>query len=374
MRENNKTLVILTPAFPENESATYWVPSQQLMVKSLKENFPGLNIIVLSILYPYHTSTYKWNCVQVISFDGTHKLKLKRLILWRNIWQTLKTIHRQHTVIGLFSFWCGECAFIGKYFGKRYSIKHFIWICGQDARKTNRWIQFIRPKENELAAMSALLVNEFYKNHRIKPAYLIPNAIDINSFPPLPKAERNIDILAVGSFEPLKQYDVFASIIATLTKTFPGIKAFHCGIGREKEKVEGHIKKLGIENNLKLLGGKLHQEILGMMQQTKIFLHTSSYEGFSTVCLEALYAGAHVISFCYPLDHEVPHWHVVKTKEEMVTKATAILQYPYYNYEPVLLYSMDDSAKAVMQLFLNDELQNELAEQKTSSVLPSNAG
>jgi hypothetical protein len=87
------------------------------------------------------------------------------------------------------------------------------------------------------------------------------------------------------------------------------------------------------------------------MQRTKIFLHTSNYEGFSTVCIEAMYAGAHVISFCYPLDHPVPHWHVVNNAEEMTAKAIELLQDAGTAYEPVLLYSMDDSARSIMKLF-----------------------
>ena len=54
------------------------------------------------------------------------------------------------------------------------------------------------------------------------------------------------------------------------------------------------------------------------MQRTKIFLHTSSYEGFSGACLEALYAGAHVISFCEPMKQKIDHWHIVKDEKEML--------------------------------------------------------
>jgi len=351
MKNKDKTLVILTPAFPENETAVYLVFSQQLMVKALTDNYPELNIIVLSFLYPGRASSYTWNGARVISFNGMHKRKLKRLLLWRNTWKTLKDIRRRYEVIGLFSFWCGECAFIGKYFGKRYSIKHISWICGQDARETNKWVRFIRPKKNELAAMSFSLANEFQKNHGVKPAHIIPNAIDPKSFPLVTAKERDIDVLGAGSLIPLKQYDLFTTIVGSLRQSFPAINAFHCGEGREQNKIEGLIEKLELKNTLQLLGSQTHEELMQLMQRTKVFLHTSSYEGFSTVCLEALFAGAHVISFCYPLDHPVPHWHVVNNAEEMKAKAIDILKDPGTEYKPVLLYSTDDSAKAVMKLF-----------------------
>jgi glycosyltransferase involved in cell wall biosynthesis len=351
MKNNDKTLVILTPAFPENESATYWIPFLQLMIKKIKKNFPGLNIIVLSFIYPHQESVYTWHGIRVMSFNGTHKRKLRRIVFWRKIWKTLKNIRRQHNIIGLFSVWCGECAFIGKYFGKRYTIKHYSWICGQDALKTNKWVRFIRPRGDQLAAMSFFLVNEFYKNHGVKPQYIIPNAIDPLLFSADPYSERNIDILGAGSLVPLKQYDLFVDTIRILRDSIPDIKAFHCGEGGDKKKIEELIKKYGLEDNLQLLGGKPHEEVLQLMQRTKVLLHTSNFEGLGAVCLEALYAGAHVISFIYPLDHPVAHWHVVSNEEEMGAKALVILQDPHTEYKSVLLYSMDDSAKAVMKLF-----------------------
>jgi glycosyltransferase involved in cell wall biosynthesis len=351
MRQDDKTLVILTPAFPANESETYWIPFMQLMVKALKKNSPGLNIIVLSFLYPGQESNYRWNDVQVISFGGTHKNKLHHILLWRKIWKVLKKIHREHKIIGLFSAWCGECAFIGKYFARKHSLRHVSWICGQDALKTNKWVRFIRPGSNDLAAMSPFLIKEFSKNHGVKPGHIIPNAIDPLMFSSNEHAERKIDIFGAGSLVALKQYDLFVEVIAEVKQSLPAVRALHCGDGDERAKLESLTKRLGLEDNLEFLGSKKHEEVIELMQQTKLFLHTSSFEGFGGVCLEALYAGAHVISFHYPLDHPVPHWHVAANKKEMASRALEILKDPNTDYSPVQVYFMDDSAKSLMKLF-----------------------
>jgi glycosyltransferase involved in cell wall biosynthesis len=346
-----ETLVVITPAFPEHELASWWVPSQQAMVKALQDNFPQLQVTVLSMIYPYKVTSYQWNGIPVQSFDGMHHRKLRRLLLWTRVWRSLQQIRKQHTIIGLFSFWNGECAFIAQYFGRRYSIKHISWICGQDAKKENQWVRFIRPKANQLAAMSVSLRNQFSISHGIIPLHLVPNAIDPAAFTTPENPRRDIDIMAAGSFEPLKQYDLYAEIIGTLRSSFPAIRAIHCGQGREKEKVEDVIRKLKLKAYLSLLGGLSHKEVIALMQRSKLFLHTSRYEGCSTVCLEALYAGAHVISFCYPFDHPVPHWHVVPNAAEMIAKAKELLQGKDTSYTPVLLNTMEESAKAVMQLF-----------------------
>src|SRR4051812_1052774 len=103
MPERTKTLVILTPAFPESETPSNWVLSQQLFVKTLKEQYPGLQVLVYSFFYPHRTGTYSWHGASVTGFDGMRSRKLRRILLWRTIWRQLKTACRQHEVTGIFS-------------------------------------------------------------------------------------------------------------------------------------------------------------------------------------------------------------------------------------------------------------------------------
>lgn len=347
-----ETIVILTPAFPANESDSVWVPSVQLFVKKLKETFPHLSVIVLSFNYPFHTDEYSWHGINVTSFNGLHTKKLDRLMIWLKVWRKLKKIKRDHKIAGLFSFWCGECALVGNYFGKRYGIKHYCWISGMDARRENKLAKWIQPHAEDLIAMSKFLANEFYKNHGVKPAHIIPNAIDPDAFPP-PVKERDIDILSAGTLIPLKQYDQLITVAQSLVKQYPYLKVVHCGHGSEEKKLKAEVKKLGLENNISFVGVKPHDEILQYMRRSKLFLHPSAYEGFSTVCLEALYAGCEVISFCDPTSNPVTYWHIVHNTEEMIRKAGEILKPPFTEHLPVLLHSMEDSVKSIMKLFTN---------------------
>jgi glycosyltransferase involved in cell wall biosynthesis len=198
--------------------------------------------------------------------------------------------------------------------------------------------------------MSNFLSNEFDKNYGIKPAHTIFNGIDRQLFPLTKPAERNIDLLAAGSLSTLKQYDIFVEIAHRLKEHFPSLKAFHCGVGSERERISSMIERLDLHNNLSLLGEKKHEEVLQLMQHAKIFLHPSSYEGFGVVCLEALYAGAHVISFCDPTGIKTNQWHIVRNTEEMFLKAYELLNTPGTTYQPVETYFMDDAAKAIMRL------------------------
>jgi glycosyltransferase involved in cell wall biosynthesis len=382
MNHKPETLVILAPAFPANEADENWVPTHQSAVRSLKKQFPELKIVVLTFFYPKQIGRYHWNGVEIVSFDGMRLRKAKRVLLWRNIWRELQGIRRKDQVIGLLSFWCGETALIGHYFGKLHSIRHRCWISGQDAQKGNRWVRVMRPKSEELVAMSTYLQATFYENYGVRPQRVITNGIDSRMFEGggggsaggtvgdsgknagaemseteagggsvATGKERTIDVFSAGSLVPLKQYHLLVEVLASLQSRLPEIRAVHCGDGQEKDRLELQIRELGLEANLRLLGERPHREVLQWMQKSKLFLHPSSSEGFSTVCLEALYAGAQVISFCDPGDQSVPQWHIVRNAEEMAEKALEILHRPDMEYKPVLLHAMDDVARAIMSLF-----------------------
>jgi len=118
------TLVVLTPGFAENESDTTCLPFLQGHISALSKNFPRLEIIILAFQYPYVKEVYKWNGIEVVSFNGRSRGKIYRLGLWLQVWRKLLELKRTKKIIGLFSLWCTECALIGSHFGKFYKLKH----------------------------------------------------------------------------------------------------------------------------------------------------------------------------------------------------------------------------------------------------------
>lgn len=349
MPEQHDTVVILTPAFPENEAQDYWVPSQQSLVKAIGRNFPGWHIEVLTFSLPAKVSHYSWHDIPVTSFDGMNSKKGKRLILWWKVWLQIKAIQRRKNVRALFSFWCKECALIGSWYGKFNNIPHYCWICGQDARAGNRYVRFVRPAARELVAISDAVADEFARNYRLRPQHIIPNAIDTAMFPPLNGEERTIDILGVGALIPLKQFELLIEIAAALKKTHPQLRVVLCGEGEEKNKILTLVKQWGLEEHVTLTGAIPRKSIIHHMSRAKILLHPSAYEGFPTVCLEALYAGAQVISLVQPMQHGFENWHVVPDKEAMLAKARALLANPGTG-KRVLTYTMDAVAAKWMEL------------------------
>ena len=350
MKDKQSTFIIISPGFAKDEKDSTCLPLQQNLIRAINRNYPSVNIIILALQHPAVPSKYDWYENKVIAFGRRSKGKISTLLLWRKVWLCIKKLHKENNVKGLFSFWAGECALIGNRFGKKYGIKHYCWILGQDAKKENKYANRLRQNPEELIALSDFIAEEFYKNHYAIPLHIIPPGIDTTQFLK-DEPERNIDVLAAGSLISLKQYEIFISIVFKLKKIFPGIKAALCGKGPEEKKLKKLISSFDLEDNIFLLGEKPHAEVLAMMQQTKIFIHPSSYEGFGVVCIEALYASAHVISFCKPMYEPIENWHIVKNEDEMLHKALDLLQNDNLEYTSVMPFSIDDCAKKIMQLF-----------------------
>jgi len=350
MNNNERTLIILTPGFPKDESDSTCLPMQQQLIKAWKEIDPALNIVILSFQYPYHKKPYSWFGIKVIPFNGRNRGGLAKHILRIKVNVALKKIHGQTPITGLLSFWYGECALVGSRFANKHRLKHYCWLLGQDAKKDNKYPRRIALASGEIIALSNFLADEFNTNHHINPAHLVTAGINTKLYF-TQASEKNIDILATGSLIQLKRYDLFIEIIAEVKKEIPGINAVLIGNGPEIDNLKNLIHLRGLDHTVTLTGELPYPDTIQQMQLAKVFLHPSSYEGFSGVCLEALYAGAHVISFCKAMNQEIEHWHIVQSKLEMVQTAVSILNNPASAYTRVAFSTIENTAQKMKALF-----------------------
>ena len=119
----------------------------------------------------------------------------------------------------------------------------------------------------------------------------------------------------------------------------------------KKMHLQKMIDEAGLNANIQLCGELHHLEIIGLMQRSKILLHPSSYEGFATVYTEALYAGAHVVGFCQPMDAVFKHQHTVNTEEEMFEITASLLDDKMWDHESVVTYPIATTCKKILQLY-----------------------
>lgn len=345
-----KTLVILTPGFPENEADTTWLPDRQIFVRVLRDTYPTLNVVVLTFQYPYQRGEYWWNGIRVIALGGKGKSGFPRRIVWLRAWQQLLRLYKEYEVIGLLSFWLDECAFVAHQFAQKHRLKNYAWLLGQDARPGNRYVAGMVTDGSNLIALSDFVVAEFRKNYGVNPQHLVPCGVDAKMFAPRPD-HRDIDILGAGSLISLKQYHLLIDVVRLLKKDFPDIKAVICGKGPELQRLKDMVSGNSLEANVAFKGEVPQQQVLALMQRSKVLLHPSSYEGFGNVLLEALYAGAYVVSFLRPMNQPFEKHYAVADMREMAQTTGKILAARNRDHNPVLINTVTQMAQDIMNIF-----------------------
>ena len=261
----------------------------------------------------------------------------------------LEQIRTRTQVKAIMSFWYGECAFVGESFSRRNQLRHFCWLLGQDARKGNKYVSRISIPPHRIIALSHSLQSEFVRHYAVRPSHVVPPGI--NSFVKFQDEVRDIDILGAGSLIPLKQFDLWLQLIKDLKISYPGVRAVLAGEGPERSGLEQFIRANDLQDHVQLTGELSHTEVIKLMKRTKIFLHPSYYEGFSGVCQEALASGAHVVSFCQPMQEEIEHWHVVSSVDAMKMKVSHLLAQPLLDHTPVVPFPLEQSVGGLMKLF-----------------------
>ncbi len=347
--KNEPALVILIPGFPKDESDSTCLPAQQSFIKDLNRQFPLLRVLILCFQYPFSRSAYCWNNNTVYAFAGKNKGGLPRLLLWQRVRKKLNQLKKENNIVGVLSFWGGECTLVGTRWAKKNGIRHYGWLMGQDAKKENHYIKRSGSTGAALISLSDFIAEELDRNHAIKTGHVIPIGVEPARFHGADQ-ERNIDILAAGSLIPLKRYHLCIEVIKEVKKSFPAVRMILLGKGPESGKLNSLIRAYDLQENILLAGEKKHPEVLALMMRSKIFLHPSSYEGFGIACLEALAAGAHVISFHQPMKERIEKWHIVQNPEKMVEKTLSLLN-TNPDHTPGYPYTIGETSRKIMKLF-----------------------
>lgn len=126
---------------------------------------------------------------------------------------------------------------------------------------------------------------EFYQKLTKTKCVYIPNGIEIkdNRFSELD----NNNLISIGRLSKEKGFIDLIDILSFVKEVYPDVKLNLIGDGPEREKIEKHIKLLGLENNVVLHGYKNTEEINKILLDSSIYVMTSFSESFGLVLLEA---------------------------------------------------------------------------------------
>jgi|SRR6185312_5269769 len=348
MGEKKKTVVLLVPGFPANEADTTCIPFLQQFCLAFIRVQPDVELKIISFQYPASRGYYVWNGIHIYCAGGKQH-KYNRPLVWIRVFIQLLKIRKANELVIINSFWMTECSLVGQWFARLFKIKQIACVVGQDALKTNKYLSLINFTKMEIIGMSESLINNFYKSTSFKIRHIIPSGIDITKVKST-DTKRTIDILGVGALTPLKKYILFIELINDLKKDLPNIKASIIGKGEQMDLLKEKIKNYRLEHTIELLGELPQDTVFTYMQKSKILLHTSSYEGQSTVMMEALACGLTVVCFDVGRVHAKDRIVVCQDKDDMLYTLKNLLS-STLSYEPLILQTNDDMVKNFFKVY-----------------------
>lgn len=133
---------------------------------------------------------------------------------------------------------------------------------------------------------------------------VVPNAVDTDRFRKLPEARavlrRELGLgdefvwLAVGRFEPAKDYPTMIAAFARLAAARPASRLLLVGQGSLRSEVEGMVRAAGVEEGVRFLG--VRRDIPALMNAADSYLLSSAWEGMPVVLLEAAAAELPIVA------------------------------------------------------------------------------
>ena len=343
-----KHILLITPGFPKNEDDENCIPPLQDYARILAgDNERKVSVITLQ--YPAEKGCYDWFGIKVHSCGGNDTRFPKRLIIWNDAVRAFKTIYCNLSVDVIHSFWLSECTLIGNYLSSKFRIKHFTTFMGKEISAPNHYLRFLKLKKLKIICLSNrqadLLKRIGYSELVIIPWGLIPDFI-----PTFKVEERKFDVIGVGSLIDIKNFSSFINIIRIVKIFLPDIKCLIIGGGPLNNFLQSEIEESALDQNITLTGELKRHQVFEYMNKSKILLHTSSFESFGMVFIEALYYGLHIVSKPIGIAWESDTWSTCKSDHEMANEIIRILSFKV-NYNSSIPYTMHKTVKSYLNIF-----------------------
>jgi glycosyltransferase involved in cell wall biosynthesis len=340
-----KNIVLITPGFPTSESDYLCMPYLQTFLKQVEKDHEDLSIRIISLQYPYSASSYDWHGIKVFACGGANRPFPIRLFYWRKALNQLSKLHKEKKVDVVHSLWLGECTYLAQRWATSHKVKHVATAMGQDVLTSNRYLNRIN-----LDKLTSVLLSDFQNQELEKTlgrgtGHVIPWGLDAMTGTENP---REIDILGVGSFIKLKDYELFLAVIALVVKTYSKLRVTLIGDGPEKARLEQLAKTLNITDNIKFLGEVPRPNVLETMQRSNVFLHTSTYESQGYVLNEALASGMSIVSRKVGLAEASGRWSICETRQEMADASLSLLG---QTFEPISIMSVQKTIEGYKRLY-----------------------
>ena len=341
-----KHILFLVPGFPANENDFNCIPPLQEFLLKFESSYPDVKVTVISFQYPYQYKDYLWNGLKVFPLNGKN-YAVKKPLIWLHALLKATSNHKSNKIDVIHSLWLGECAMIGNILSKKFNCLHICTLMGQDVKSSNRYLRFLINKKIKIVALSRNQAEQFYNLTNKNVDEIIHWGIEDQNFE---NAERDIDLLAVGSLIPLKNYSLFIRLIAELKNTMPNLKCKLVGVGPEFSTLKTLATKKGILENIEFTGLLSRSEIFKLMRKSKIFVHPSTFEGSGYVFAEALVNGMNIVSLNVGYAQQHPKWSIANDEEGFINLVKNLLN-KSLDYYPVNIFPLKETIERYASIY-----------------------
>lgn len=191
-----------------------------------------------------------------------------------------------------------------KFIGREASIPSILNKKEKYPKIFNFLYKILYPKFDLIICQSQYMKRDLINNYSISKdkIQVINNPLDFSSIEKKTENKNNPfsmdtkNIIAVGSLEEVKGYDLLIKAIAKINRN--DFKLSIIGEGSKKGELEKLIKNLDLENKVQLLGFKENPYLY--MKYADIGILSSKFEGFPNTILETLSCKTPVIAFKCP--------------------------------------------------------------------------
>ena len=199
------------------------------------------------------------------------------------------------------AFWAGIVALNIK---KKFKIPFVItehsslFLSKNELQKIQSEAIHIFSEASGIIAVSQSLRNAIKK---IKPFEIdvIPNIVDIDLFKPdvqKSNVNGNIRFLAIGYLNKNKGHDLLIEAFSKVSDSNQNVTLDICGEGPEKNSLLKKIQELNLGNKVIISGHQNKVQILKKLQESDCLVHTSYFETFGVVLIEAMSCGVPFIT------------------------------------------------------------------------------
>lgn len=283
LMHSNKHIVWIVPGFASSEQDDTCIPTLLDLLKYIHSN-TEVKVSIIALQYPYTNEPYSIFGARVYPMNGKNKW-WNRASVWKKALNKINQLNNDHPIHLTHSFWLGDTTLIAQAFAQQHKTKYICTLMGQDALVDNRHIKNKRIGKAHIIALTQIQADTFYKNSGRKVNEIIPFGTPDFGIDSMDKV---YDICGVGALIPLKNFEMWIEIIGLVKKQVPTIKGILIGDGEQHEELKSVIENKGLQSCISMVGHQSRLETLRLMDQSKILLHTSKYEGQGYVITEAM--------------------------------------------------------------------------------------